>query len=142
MNRAQRRQLSRQQQQALEAESRMLKAGRSPRENRRLDMIDAAMSNVQKNGITVDTLKQNYDLGYRDGVNDSADMIARAAYSASMLALRKHFHFGKKRMLRFLTEMDALITTCIDRQDMIDEACRQTGLAFRADDPFERFREL
>lgn len=100
-----------------------------------------AKKRLERNGITIADLEENFSKGYKAGVNDTSDIMAKAAYSAAMLALRKTFRFGRKRMLRFISEMDSLMVSCIDREDMIDEACRTLGLRFQPEAGVDRFEE-
>lgn len=110
----------------------------------RLARIDKEMEvkrELERNGITIKHLEENYTNGYKNGVNDSTSLVSRAAYAAAILALKSQFRFGKKRILRFLTAMDENLLYCIDRQDLIDEAWQKTGLKLVEDDPLERIQD-
>ena len=106
------------------------------------DARTAAKQRLEKNGITVEDLEENFNKGYKAGVGDTVEIMSKSAYAAAVLALKREFGFGTKRMLKFITAMDNLMVTCIDREDMIAEACQETGIVFRPEAGVDRFSEV
>jgi len=114
----------------------------TPGERRQLDAREEKLKSLQRNGITVKDLEDNYRKGYAAALNDSTEMVIRGAYAAALTALHEIYGFGEKRLFRFLTRMDQELLLCIDNDELIENCFRETGLRLVADEGVDRVREL
>lgn len=99
------------------------------------------MDELQRNGITVEHLKENYEKGRNDGFREAAEPIWQGCFAAACLALHELYGFGKKRCAEVLNAMDRHMAYSITSEDAIAEVYRQIGLELDFHDPFERVRE-
>lgn len=102
----------------------------------------AKMDRLQRNGITVADLKENYDKGWHDGFYESGDMVIRSCYAAICLALNDLYGFGQKRCMAVLNVMDQHLTMTLTSQEAIDEVYNRMGLQIEFQEAFDRVREV
>lgn len=138
MNRAQRRQAERNQRYDARAAYRALPM----QERMELDLRINKKRELERNGITIKDLEENFNRGFKEGVNQSTDMVTRAAYAAAILALRQTYRFGTKRLLRFLTAMDDNIVSCVDRDDIVEKCWNDAGIKLVDGEGVERIQAI
>lgn len=102
----------------------------------------AKMDRLQRNGITVADLKENYDKGWQDGFHESGDMVIRSCYAAICLALNDLHGFGQKRCMDVLNAVDEHMTMTLSSSEAIDEVYKRMGLMIEFKEPFDRIREV
>ena len=102
----------------------------------------AAMDKLQRNGITVEDLKANYDKGWQEGFKEAADPVIRGCYGAICLALNDLHGFGQKRCAAILNAVDEHLTYTLSSVEAIDEVYKRIGLKIEFKEPFDRVREV
>lgn len=102
----------------------------------------AAMDKLQRNGITVEDLKANYDKGWQEGFKEAADPVIRGCYAAICLALNDLHGFGQKRCAAILNAVDEHLTYTLSSVEAIDEVYKRIGLKIEFKEPFDRVREV
>ena len=106
---------------------RRAKAKATPAYRRNMTKEDTLKALV-KNGITVEDLQRNYELGLKDGRHEGIEYTIKTAYAASALALNEVAGWGHKRCTRFMRRMDEIITNTLTSEDAIDEVFEKLGL--------------
>lgn len=101
----------------------------------------AAMDKLQRNGITVEHLKENYDKGWQDGFKEAAEPVIRGCFAAICLALNDLHGFGQKRCMAVLNAVDEHLTYTLSSIEAIDEVYKRMGLQIEFKEPFDRVRE-
>ena len=104
--------------------------------------IDALM----QQGISPQQLKENYDLGYRNGHRDGyfngTLTMRKTIYAAISLALHELHGFGEERLVRVLKLVDEKMYYCIDNQDLVDELFAKTGLELELSESVDELKEM
>ena len=104
---------------------------------------EAKKAQLQRNGITIQDLEENYRIGYEDGLKEGQQWETKAFFAAICLALNKHFGFGAKRCHRILTEVYDTVCFNIDSQEIVQEVFDTMGLFISFDtDPFDPVDEV
>ena len=102
--------------------------------------IDALM----QQGISPQQLKENYDLGYRNGHRDGyfngTLTMRKTIYAAISLALHELHGFGEERLIRVLKLVDEKLYYCLDCQDLVDELFAKTGLELELSETIDELR--
>lgn len=93
-----------------------------------LEAKQVVMERLQRNGITVDDLKANYDKGWDAGFRVAAEPTIKACYAAICLAASELYGFGQKRCCDLLNAVDQKIIYSLSSQDVIDEVLHKLGL--------------
>ncbi len=94
-----------------------------------------------RNGITVDDLKKNYDLGWKDGFKEACEPTIKSLYAIMAQVLHEKHGFGKKRIYDVLRAVDNKMCACASYEDEILTVWRQIGLHLDFNEPFDRIRE-
>lgn len=102
----------------------------------------AAIENLQRNGITVAELKENYDKGYQEGFKAAAEPVVRGIYASVCLALNDLHGFGQKRCADVLRSVDEHLTYSLTSADAIDEVWKRMGLRLEFKEAFDRIQEV
>lgn len=82
-------------------------------------------------------LKMEYKKGFMDAKSNMAESLIKEIYAAIIVAARRKFRFGKKRICRLLGEVDDIITMqVVDSDEAIELAFREAGIVmnFHADE--------
>lgn len=87
-----------------------------------------AVSHLQRNGITIEDLQKNYDLGWEKGFNDASQPVIRTCYAAVCTALHDLYGFGSKRCKDVLNAIDQKIMYTLTTKEAIDEVWEKVGL--------------
>lgn len=93
----------------------------SPEERAHFKQAQEAVDRIQRNGITIEELEQNYKLGYDAGVKDGCERTFETVFAAICLALHELHGFGSKRCMRVLNLVHDKTYYALSRQDIIDE---------------------
>ena len=102
----------------------------------------AALNNLQRNGITAEDLKANYDKGWSDGFTKAAEPVIQAAYAAVCLALNELYKFGSKRCADVLNCMDGHMLYSLTSEEAIDEVYKRMKLRINFKEAFDRVQEV
>ena len=138
-NRADRRAAARQEQKEA-AELRM--SGYFKAKMRMEEARQKKMDELERNGITMQDLKANYDKGFHEGFKKAAEPIVRGCYAGVCLALNDLYGFGHKRCADVLNALDEHITMSLTTTEIIDEVWKRMGLKLEFTEAFERIREV
>lgn len=102
----------------------------------------ASMDKLQRNGITVEDLKANYEKGRNDGFHEAAEPIWQGCFAAVCLALNDLYGFGKKRCSDVLNAVDQHMAYTLTTEEAIQEVFQRIGLELDFSEPFDRVREV
>lgn len=91
----------------------------------------AAMAKLERNGITVDDLKREYERGRNKSITEMSDFAMKMIYCGFALALKREFKFGPERVLRTLRAADQIILEELTTEDIIDRVSRELGIEVR-----------
>lgn len=83
---------------------------------------------IQRNGITMDDLKENYDIGYKAGFESATGPVIKTCYAAICLALHELYGFGMKRCRDVLNLVDQKILYSLTSAEAIEEVWEKIGL--------------
>lgn len=83
---------------------------------------------IQRNGITIDDLKENYDIGYKAGFENATGPVIKTCYAAICLALHELHGFGMKRCRDVLNLVDQKILYSLTSAEAIEEVWEKIGL--------------
>lgn len=95
---------------------------------RREEQKQARYAKLEKNGITVKDLEENYKKGKHDALAWASEYYQPFFYSAIAIALHREFKFGETRMIRALETVQQIMTEEICTADIIERCRRETGL--------------
>ncbi len=84
--------------------------------------------NMEKNGITKEDLKAEYERGRRDAQSDLTSFQMQCFYSAAGIALHRLFGFGETRICRVLDDIQLIMTEEITSCDIRERCKRETGV--------------
>lgn len=82
----------------------------------------------EKNGITKEDLKTEYERGRSDAQKDLARFTMRFFYSAAAIASHRLFGFGETRIYRLLDDIQLIMTEEITTCDIIQRCKDETGV--------------
>lgn len=91
----------------------------------------AAMEKIERNGITADDLKREYERGRNESVTEVSEFAMKMIYCGFALALKREFKFGSERVLRTLRAADQIILEELTTEDIIDRVNRELGIDVR-----------
>lgn len=111
-----------------EISARMAFKNLSPEEQIKERARQEALTRIQRNGITVDDLKQNYDEGFTEGHKQGCEVTFETIFAAVCLALNELHGFGGTRCRRVLNAVHEKVYYCISRKDIIQEVYDRMGL--------------
>ena len=123
MGRAERRAESRELEREARAYAKML--------TKREAVKKAAMDKLERNGITAEDLRREYERGRKESVDDVSDFAMKMIYCGFALALKREFKFGPERVLRTLRAADQIILEELTTEDIIDRVSRELGISVR-----------
>lgn len=82
----------------------------------------------EKNGITKEDLKTEYERGRSDAQKDLTRFTMRFFYSAAAIASHRLFGFGETRICRLLDDIQLIMTEEITTCDIIQRCRDETGV--------------
>lgn len=102
------------------------------------------LASLYKNGITEKDISRAKQEGYDKGSKDALDYSALVCYAAAAQAIRKLEKYGRRRMNRFLRELDDCVMQTLDREEAIEQLQKLAGVRFLPDGTFgvDRFEEV
>ena len=106
---------------------RRAKAKATPAYRRNMTKEDTLKA-LYKNGITLDDLQRNYEVGLKDGRHEGVEYTIKTVYAASAIALHEVAGWGHIRCTRFLRRMDEIVTTTLTSEEVIEEALQKAGV--------------
>lgn len=101
----------------------------------------AAVEKLQRNGITVEELKENYVLGYNEGFKAAGEPIVKGCFAAICLVLNEKYGFGRKRCHDVLSAVDQHLLFTLTSDEAIAEVWDKIGLQLEFNEPFDRVQE-
>ena len=107
-----------------------------------LDAKQAAKARLERNGITAEDLKRNYDLGWQDGFQEGQEATTKVVLAALCMALHEQFGFGTTRCHRVLTDTINRVIYNMDSKEAVDEVYEKIGLRIRPSDPIDPIEEV
>ena len=99
-------------------------------------------ADLQRNGITIKHLEENYKMGYDAGFKDAATPTIKSIYAITAQVLHERYGFGKKRICDTLSDIDNKLCACVSYQDEIEKVWKDIGLDISFGDPFDRIMEV
>lgn len=91
-----------------------------------------------RNGITLEDLKREREAGWMQGKEDVEQFCFHTIYAAILITMVEHHGWDGDKAADLLKEIDRQVVTCIEDQDIVDEAYRKTGIQLSWTDPLER----
>jgi hypothetical protein len=89
---------------------------------------------MEKNGITKEDLKAEYNRGYAAARRDLTVFTMRMFYSAIAISLHRLFKFGEARILRVLDDVQWIMTEEICTDDIMQRCRDETGIDITSGD--------
>ena len=86
------------------------------------------LDELQRNGITTQHLKANYDKGYHDALVWGTEYFQPFFYAAIAIVAKRELKFGETRTLRLLKDVQQTMLEEITVYDILDRAKRETGI--------------
>lgn len=83
---------------------------------------------------------QGFTEGQRLGYMTAMESVHKAMYAACALALKEQLHFGKTRIERFLRAVDGTVWKCVNSDELVEEAFKQTGIEIDLSEVYEEDR--
>ena len=80
----------------------------------------AAAEKRERNGITDEDLKREYERGRRESIDAMTDFTQKMIYCGFALALKREYKFGPERVLRTMRTADQIILEELTTPDIID----------------------
>ncbi len=99
---------------------------------------DGKIQFLEKNGITVEALKENYYRWYTAGQQEGL----RISYAAMALALHDTFGFGEQRIIRTLQAVDSNVISQITSDDAVEEVFKRFGFHIKFEDGIESVQPI
>jgi hypothetical protein len=114
---------------------------RQAAERQRVTRQLEAVRRIERNGITMAEMEEEFQRGRETGFKEAAEPILKSCYAGICLALHEEFGFGMKRCFRTIAKVDEKIKYALNHQELVDEVLEKTGLKIEMDDPFCRVQE-
>ena len=100
------------------------------------------LEEIERNGITMDHLRQNYEKGFKEGYDKASEPVVKGCYAAVCLAMNELHGFGRRRCLKLLNALDHHITMSLTTTELIDAVWDRMKLKIDFKEPFERIQEV
>lgn len=94
-----------------------------------------------RNGITVDDLQKMYDKGSQEGRRFAEDFAFRTIYAAFLITMIDHHGMGQDEAVALLREIDQQVITCVEHEEITEEAYEKTGIELNWNEPLNRIEE-
>lgn len=94
-----------------------------------------------KNGISVEDLEKNYNIGFKDGFKMAGEPIVKGCFAAICLVLHEMHGFGRKRCCDVLNAVDRHMMYTLTSDEAIQEVWEKIGLHIDFGEPFDRIQE-
>ena len=90
--------------------------------------VQDRVASIQRNGITMADLKDNFERGVKVGYQSGMEWGYDSAWGAVMLALHREFGFGRDRLARLANATAEVQIECITSQEAFRKIVDETGL--------------
>lgn len=112
-----------------------------PPEERARRMADnEAFRRINKNGITLEDLKNVEDRGIKDGFARGAEETMLACYAAVSLTLHELHGFGHEECMAVLKGADEKVVYALNTQELLDQMRDELGIEFHLRDGLDEER--
>lgn len=98
--------------------------------------VNERVQQIERNGITLNDLKANFDEGYKQGRTHGLEWGYDSAWGSVMLALHREFGFGAERLKRLAMATAQVQIDCITTEEAFRKLVDETGLSL------PQFREV
>lgn len=90
--------------------------------------VQDRVASIQRNGITMADLKDNFERGVKVGYQNGMEWGYDSAWGSVMLALHREFGFGRDRLARLANATAEVQIECITSQEAFRKIVDETGL--------------
>lgn len=90
--------------------------------------VQDRVASIQRNGITMADLKDNFERGVKAGYQKGLEWGYDSAWGSVMLALHREFGFGRDRLARLANATAEVQIECITSQEAFRKIVDETGL--------------
>lgn len=97
---------------------------------------------LERNGITVRELEQNWQKGFDEGFARAASQVIKGIYAGICLTLNDLYGFGHKRCADVLSDLDNRIVVSLGTEEEIEEVWKRMNLEINFAEPFNRIQEV
>ena len=119
-----------------------LQADRQVEFHRKADMRRTVIGALERNGITLHDLEDEFERGREAGFQAAAMPIIKCCYAGIILALHDVFGFGQERCYRAIKAVDEKTLFSLHHSELADEVMEKTGIKLELDEPFERVQKI
>ena len=112
----------------------------SPEERARRMADNEAFRRINKNGITLEDLKNVEDRGIKDGFARGAEETMLACYAAVSLTLHELNGFGHEECMAVLKGADEKVVYALNTQELLDQMRDELGIEFHLRDGMDEER--
>ena len=112
----------------------------SPEKRARRMADNEAFRRINKNGITLEDLKNVEDRGIKDGFARGAEETMLACYAAVSLTLHELHGFGHEECMAVLKGADEKVVYALNTQELLDQMRDELGIEFHLRDGLDEER--
>lgn len=95
---------------------------------------------ILQQGIGQADLDQARDEGRAKGFEEAGRITALSSLAAAVRVLKRDYRFTDDQLIDFLSEMDLMVMTMLDHQEMIQETLDETGILIQFGEGVERIQ--
>jgi len=112
-------------------------------ERRRRAAQSEYITNMERNGITIEDVNRAANEGYQQGIALAQDATMKMCYAAMCLALKELHGFGTKRCMQMLNAVDEKIVYALTSEELINQVFTDLKIEinFKETMPGERISE-
>ena len=112
-------------------------------ERRRRAAQSQYITNMERNGITVEDVNRAANEGYQQGISLATEATMKSCYAAMCLALKELHGFGTKRCMQMLNAVDERVVYSLTSEELIEQVFRDLKIQinFKETMPGERISE-
>lgn len=92
---------------------------------------NAKKDKLERNGITAEDLKREYERGRSESLDEEWSFATKMIYCGFALALKREFDFDSDRILTAINAADWIIAEELTTEDIIDRVSRELGITIR-----------
>ena len=96
---------------------------------------------IFRNGITLDDLQKQYERGLKEGQRFAEDFAFRTIYAAFLITMIDGRGMGQDEAVELLREIDRQVVTCVEHEELTEEAYEKTGIELNWNDALNRIEE-
>jgi hypothetical protein len=112
-------------------------------ERRRRAAQSEYITNMERNGITIEDVNRAANEGYQQGISLATEATMKSCYAAMCLALKELHGFGTKRCMQMLNAVDERVVYSLTSEELIEQVFRDLKIQinFKETMPGERISE-